>query len=1041
VHTESSCEFPLSAAQRGVWLALQMHRSNLSYCLWDYVPLYGIENSALLIEAIKLVCESSPNLSLVLSGNTLDPRQRLSRHAPVDVPFIDVSATNDPKEQALQWIKCDAATGIDPCGTRLYRMAVLRLSPGTLYWYRHYHHLVVDGYSTMLLGMWTAEAYKSLCSGRGHELRTAYRSYDEYLGFESQYRRSPQFAHDRAYWAEVYRELPKSVTLAVRAKASESSRAVNVSGDWLPSELWMALHALARALEVSVSHVLIAAVVIYIHRATGELNIPIGVPTHGRTQGETLDMAGMCTNILPFCFCLDPVSALGTAILAISAVLATGMLHRRYRQEELGQGTHLTTSGASPFRINANVIRSVGTWPFAQCPVRAEPGGCGPVEDLTFMIVESTSERRFRLTILSNPLLYEDWEIAAHREYFVSLLCTISQSPDKQLRDISLTEFVEQRDIAQAWTGKNTLLTQDQRCLHWLFQEQVAKTPWATAVIDDHGPCTYSALNERSNRLANYLRAAGVNRGDIVGLCVDRSVEMIVGILAILKAGGAYLPLDSQLPPSRLEYMVMDAGATIIVTQLAHELALPDHLSRLVFLDAIQPALRHHEHSDLHTDVQPRDLAYVIYTSGSTGVPKGVLVQHSCVCNLVTAQRCFLSLAVGNRVLQFARLSFDVSVSEIAAALSCGATLVIPNQSALLLETLPTTIRRSGVDVISVPPSALLALRGDIPTTLRTIIVAGEVCPVEFAKELSRDQRFINAYGPTEATVYATYYEYRGGDSLPIGRPMKNVEAYILGPNLEQVPVGLIGELYIGGAGIAQGYLRRSELTAAMFVPNPFVFDSDARLYRTGDLARWLPDGNIDYVGRRDQQVKLRGFRIELGEVEAAIAARSNVRECAVNVYESGHRKQLVAYVVLRQPGVPTGELRNALRDVLPEYMIPSVIVPLHVLPRTPSGKIDRRHLPPPSEYLSARVFVEPVSSTEREVAAIWCDVLQLDRVGRCDSFFEVGGDSLAALAFVVETSKRFNIELSPHALYETATLKELAAVIDGLATSSHLVR
>lgn len=894
---------PLSRAQMGVWRDIKLKPHDISYCIWDYISLSGNINRCWLQQAIAHVCESSPNFWLKFTGDPLDALQRELRSIRVHVPYVDLSGREDPEQAAFDWMVQDHHMSFDVEVPPLCRNAVLQISADRLYWYRNYHHLVVDGYSTMLLGAWTAEAYRVLARSSGDSEALSARifpSYKKYLAYEAEYRRSAQYQADRLFWTSRYRGLPEPVSLSVHRYPPAGSGNTVVTSAWLSADVSAALNRWSEKLFISVSHLLIAAIAIYVYRATGETVIPICLPTHGRESMSTIGMAGMCANVLQLCLEVDELSTVARNITSISACITEALKHRQYRREDLRAELGSDEGAPSPFRIHANVVPSIGRWTFNDQPARGNSGCGGPVEDLMFLLVESKAERRYRVSLLGNPLLYDEWEVTCHHQHFCHLLSTIADASDIPVYKTAIAADAGRYGEPDDRVTSRLKQPSASRCFHQLFESQAAKTPAAIAVAEGHRGLSYKELDQRSNRLAHYLCNSGVRRGDIVGLCIDRSIDMVVSVLGILKAGGAYLPLDVEMPPARLAFIVGDAKARLIMTQTAHELLLPDHLAQLMFIDAIESEMNGLSCTPPPSHVEPTDLAYVIYTSGSTGKPKGVLVEHAGVYNLLVAQREFVSATVGTRVLQFARLSFDVSVSEIGMALTSGATLVMAGKVALALENLGATLRAEDIDVLSITPSGLSVIKRENLPRLKTVIVAGEACPISLARRWSANCRFINAYGPTEATVYATYHEYCGSDLLSIGRPIANVETYILDDRLRPVPAGIVGELYIGGAGVARGYLNRENLSSALFVANPFR-EPPQRMYRTGDLSRQLPDGNIEFLGRRDRQVKIRGFRVELGEVEAAIEAVGHVKECAVCDYQKGSRRQLLAYVVHRE--------------------------------------------------------------------------------------------------------------------------------------------
>jgi glyine---[glycyl-carrier protein] ligase len=1038
-HLKTDNEWHLSSAQMSVWRALRLNPANIGFGIWDYLRISGGIDRQRLMDAIADVCDSAPGLHLQFSGSALNPRQQVIMSHTV-VPFVDLANRPDPAKEALEWMVFDHGRGFELSGQKLFRTAILGLNDNTVYWYRNYHHLVADGFSTMLLGARTSRAYQAGASSARRARfygRNKVRGYDAYLRYEASYRQSDQYARDRAYWSAYHRQAPAPLSLSVRTITANRDHMPLISSIWTDSALWNGLDRLSLDIGVDVGPLLIALITIYVHKASGEPNVPICVPTHGRETTSTMSMVGMCTNLLGFQFRLDPRQTHRETIRDIAEQIAEGLQHRQYRREDLLKDLGIGASESFPFKIHANIVRSAGEWIFSECPARGEPGCGGPVDDLMFLVVESRNESRFRITLLGNPALYEKWELDAHLKHLVFQMLSITSRSHERLCDLPLVS--ETAQLAGVRTRPLEPALSIDQSFHRLFETQAARTPDAIAIAEAKGTATYAEIDTRANRLAHSLVSLGVKRNDIVGICVDRSIEMIVGIIGILKAGAAYMPLDPDAPASRLSFMIRDAHARIILTHAVHQLILPDHLVQLVFLDAseadgqLQPGAAPHVASCLE------DLAYVIYTSGSTGEPKGVLIQQSSLCNLIAAQRAFVSLEAANRVMQFSRFSFDVFVSELAMTLTAGATLFIRSKLDLALENLGQTLRSAQIEVISISPSALSSISPEDVPTLTTVIVAGEECPVGLAKRWSASCRFINAYGPTETTVYATYYEFRKGDRVPIGRSLAGVETYILDRDRRQAAIGIVGEIYIGGAGVALGYLHRDRLTAEHFLADPFSAKPGSKMYRTGDLARWLPSGDIEYLGRIDHQVKIKGFRIELGEVEAALAAVVDVLECVVVADETAGRKQLVSYLVASN-GELSGDsrrLRRALSERLPAYMIPSVFIYLDALPRTLSGKVDRKRLPSVNDSLKEREFSPPMTESERLLAIIWAQALHLERVSCDDNFVDVGGDSLAVLAAIEEIRKIFAIDLPAYSIYEAANLRELASAIDRLKEES----
>ncbi|HET8783284.1 MAG TPA: non-ribosomal peptide synthetase, partial [Pyrinomonadaceae bacterium] len=566
------------------------------------------------------------------------------------------------------------------------------------------------------------------------------------------------------------------------------------------------------------------------------------------------------------------------------------------------------------------------------------------------------------------------------------------------------------------------------RCLHELFAAQAQQTPDADAVVYKHERLTYADLNARAEKVAARLRAHGVGPETIVGLCAERCLDVIAGVLGIWKAGGAYLPLDPTYPSQRIQFMLEDARVPVLLTQRRLVEGLPAAGAEVLFLEDSETAAV----DALVRTVTPDNLAYVIYTSGSTGQPKGVMVQHRSAVNLAEALRrsVYAETADGPlRVGLNAPLAFDASVKQLVQLLSGHTLYIVPEELRPDAARLLNFVKENRLDVLDLTPSQLKLLVEEGVVDTPTIVVGGEAIDSSLWSSLSAqsETRFWNLYGPTECTVDATSCEMRRSPLQPnIGRPLTNVQVYVLDSALRPVPIGITGELYIGGVGVARGYLNRPELTAQRFISNPFSDVPGARLYRTGDLARFLPDGNLEFVGRLDDQVKLNGYRIELGEIEATLATHENVRRAVVALRET----ELVAYVAPRRATETlTQELRELLRATLPEYMVPSSLVFLNALPLTRHGKVDRVALPAPDAAPQRQAkYVTPRNEVEHIIAGIWQNVLQVERVGREDNFFDLGGHSLAMVKVHGELRTAFNQDdLSIVELFKYPTISLLA--------------
>lgn len=585
----------------------------------------------------------------------------------------------------------------------------------------------------------------------------------------------------------------------------------------------------------------------------------------------------------------------------------------------------------------------------------------------------------------------------------------------------------------QAQRDHSRLKEARSRCIHQMIEAASEGWPDALAIICGAEQISFGRLNRRANQLGRHLRALGVGPEVRVGVCLERSVEMVVGVLAILKAGGAYVPLDPAYPLERLALMLEDASIPLLLTQERLEERLPAHWAHTVRIDADWPSIAQEPEENLGTEAEPCHAAYVIYTSGSTGRPKGVVIEHQSVSSLIEALCPLFGLQQEDRVLQFASLSFDASVWEIFASLLSGATLCLTTGGALYAgEELIELLRQEAITLVTLPPSVLKAMPGQAVPVLQRVIAAGEACMPEIIQRWAVGRRFFNAYGPTEATVCATVAECRDVERNPsIGRPIANVEVYVLDQSLSPQAIGVVGEVYIGGKGVARGYLNRPEQTAEQFVPDPKSLAQGERLYKTGDLARLREDGDIEYVGRADHQVKIRGYRIELGEIKALLQQHPAVEEAVVLASDDGQgQHRLIAYVVGRQ-GVTfsDSQLREYMQKRVAEYMVPALFVRLEAMPLTPNGKIDRLNLPAPESLRPAlaKMYVAPRTDLERAIATSWQEALHLPEIGVHDNFFELGGDSLLMVQVHSQLADVFNTDISIMDLFQYPSISSLA--------------
>ncbi|MCA1634100.1 MAG: amino acid adenylation domain-containing protein, partial [Acidobacteria bacterium] len=809
----------------------------------------------------------------------------------------------------------------------------------------------------------------------------------------------------------------------------------------LPASLADSLKALSRQEGSTLFMTLLAAFKALLYRYTGQEDILVGTPVAGRDRVEVEKLIGFFVNTL-----------------VMRTDLSGGVTFRelvgRMREVALGAYTHHDL----PFEVVVEELqpeRDLSRNPFFQVwfllqnasqHVSFELPGLALTPlggefqssqfDLTCNLADSPAG--LHCSFEYNSDLFDAGTVRRMLGHFRSLLEHAAADPDRPLRSIPLVTQEEQSLLA-SWNDTRADYGQAE-CLHTLFERQAARTPDAVAVTFNGTELKYRELEARANQLARHLRTLGVGPEARAGVCMQRSIEMVVALLGVLKAGAAYVPLDPEYPRERLDFMLEDSQVSVLLTQQALLDTLSPQTARVVALDSDWHVISEQSGDALRLEMSAEHPAYVIYTSGSTGRPKGVVITHRAISNHMLWMSDEMPLDAEDRVLQKTPLSFDASVWEFYAPLLCGAQLVMaPPGAHRDSAALVRHMREESVTVVQVVPSMLRLLVEEEEIaeceSLRRVCVGGEALSAELVKRFRErvDAELYNLYGPTEATIDASSWRADGTERVTIGRPVSNVRMYVVDESLNPVPVGVAGELLIGGDGLARGYLNRPGLTAEKFTPNPFGEVGGGRLYRTGDLVRYLAGGELEYLGRIDHQVKVRGFRIELGEIESALEADERVRQAVVVARQEGGESRLVAYVV--GEGAAANGLRARLKKELPEYMTPSAFVLMDELPLTPNGKVDRRALPEP-EYLRPELeeaYVAPSNAPEKRLAAIWQQVLGVEEVGVEDNFFDLGGHSLLMVQVLgkVKLERVFEQELSMIEMFQYPTISALVGYME----------
>ncbi len=970
-----------------------------------------------------------------------EPLQIVGRHATAQVTFLDwrerVSAHY--QEDLDTWLEADRSQGFSLSSPPLMRLTLIQQPDVSYRFIWTYHHLLLDGWSWPLVLQEVFAFYEALVQGQELSLPKA-RPYRDYIAWLQQqdlhqaeafwrqmlagFTEATPLGLERAFFIEGLREVPTSDVLEFQFTSGESQT----------------FYSFARQHKITMNTLIQGAWALLLREYSDNNDVVFGSVVSGRPfEMDGVDtMVGMFINTLPVRVRLPDAQSCQTWLRELQWQQLEA---RQYEYSPLFQVQKW--SDVPPGQPLFETLLVYENFPVD--PTARERGRNLQVHDSIYhgrtnypltLAVEGRSELTFRLAY--DAQRYDAGTIQRLGEHFQHLLRVIVADPQQPLAQISAIS--PQERVALLMSFNQTASTYPNQAMHEFFEEQVRRTPDAVAAVFAEERVTYRELNRRANWFAHHLLELGVGPERLVGLYVERSIDMLVGLLAILKAGGTYVPLDPTHPQDRLAYILEDTGTSLILTQLSLAQQLPPHQAQLFLLDedwASQLA----EKENPALSVSADQLAYIIYTSGSTGKPKGVLVPHRGIANIVHTQRAYLpDLSPQSRVVQFASFCFDASVWEIMMALAAGASLFLGSRESLKVgPNLVHFLREYAITIAALPPAVLaaLAVQDQLPA-LRTVLTGGEACSLDVVQRWGREKPLYNFYGPTETTIASTgtLCDPNLAMTPSIGKPILNTQVYLLNQRLAPVHLGGVGEIYLGGAGVTRGYLNRPDLTAERYLPDPFSKVPGARLYKTGDLARFLPDGQLEYLGRNDRQVKIRGYRIELGEIENALRQHAALQDAVTLIREEKGAKHLVAYLLAPQTAVTVAQLRQFLKARLPEYMVPSSFVFLDAFPLTTNGKVDRQALLAysPQESNLAPNYVAPQTTNQALLVEVWARVLGREQVGIHDNFFELGGDSIISLQ-IVAGAAQVGLELTLRQLFQYPTIAELSLHVGQIGT------
>ncbi|MCY9602684.1 non-ribosomal peptide synthase/polyketide synthase, partial [Paenibacillus thiaminolyticus] len=1046
----------LTEAQRRVWYMELLNPNTTVAALNSLLTLQGTIVEEKIIQSIQMLASRHDSLRVRLKQmDGQEPQIYVVPFEPFHVDVLDVSG-----EGAEAWQEIVDLRSRQPFAlfdSPLFEFTLFRTGELEARLFLKIHHVIADGYSLNLLGNEIIQTYMSLLRNEEPPMEPA-PSFTELLASEDTYLASSRFLKDKAYWDKEFSTLPPITSLAFSERAAQTATsAASYSQHQLPLSACKDIHQFCEKHQVSAFNLLVTALCLYLARICGEEEVVLGTMYANRTSVDQKTMVGMLVSTTPFRLRVD--ASLSFADLLKQVKMKQGELirHQKYPYNriipELRERFGFT-GALLPIFFNYHPL-AWDTVP-EDAPIQYDtmPLGNGHQDnELTVHIRENvkTGEMAVQIDYLTDLFAAEDMD-----RLFARLMHVLREgmaAPMQAVEQVNVMPPEECHEILQAFSIGRNIGRQPDGLLHELFEEQAAKTPERMAVLSglDGTSLTYGQLNERANKLARTLCNLGIGMGQPVAILGERSPAIVTAVLAVLKAGGAFVPLDHALPSDRLAYMVADSGANILLMVDSVGFALPDGCR---VLDLRQEECYAGDASNLRLPCRPEQLAYLIYTSGTTGTPKGVMVEHQSWMQTAWAWRQEYKLEeMEIRLLQLASFSFDVFAGDLARTLPNGGMMVFcPDEVRLQLPRLHRMIVECGITLLESTPALLVPLMDYIyehrlgTGRLELLILGSDrLAATDFRRLHSRfgsDMRILNSYGVTEACIDASYYEVEQGEqppgegNVPIGKPLPHVKLYVLGRGGTLQPVGVPGELCIGGEGVARGYLNRPELTSERFVEDPYA--AGGRIYLTGDQARWLPDGNLEFLGRLDDQLSIRGYRVEPGEIEAQLMQFGGIREAVVAVMPDRQGEPVLCAYYTGETELEITETRSVLSSMLPDYMVPAIYMRLERLPLTPNSKVDRKALPKPDAIASRKEYVRPTTDAEQKMALLWQEVLNKEFVGLHDNFFELGGHSLKAMTLLTRIHQEFRSEIGLRDIFQTTNLKTLTQAVTSAAERAY---
>jgi len=1052
----------MSYSQERLWFLDQLAPHSTAYNIPTAIKFTGKVNIDALEYAVNEMIKRQEVLRCYFENVKGSPIIKISENLQVKLELIDLSnESSEKKKNKVENIL--RKVFFEPFNLNrlpLFRLKVIKIEDYEYILALSVHHIISDGWSVGVITKEISEFYKYYIENQTLQLKELRVQYIDYAAWQKNLLQGEILEKEIEFWKKELQDASFVLNLPYdRPRPALQSFNGDTVNFELDNELTHKIETLCKKINITPFMFLLSGFEILLYRYSGQSNFVIGSPIANRNKLEIESLIGFFVNTLSLRVLLKKNQSIKELLKDVRERVLTAFSHQELPFEKIVEIMQSKRNlSYSPIFQVAFVFQNA-------------PGEVINLPDVKVTPLESINKTsKYDLTLYTQILndkvigsleyntdLFNQSTILRIIEQFKYLVFNMVSDIKMSVSRVPIIPTNELNSILKDFNNSEKDF-ESNKCIHEKFEEIAAQYPDSIALTftEVEGKLalteqlTYHEVNKRANQLARLLRKNGVSKDTIVGISLQRSFDMIISMLAILKAGGAFLPIDPTYPEDRIKYMLEDSGTEILISLDRVSKNYKFYNGKIINLDIDKLLFANEEKTNLDNISEPENLAYIIYTSGSTGLPKGTMLSHKGLMNLSVAQRDAFNITKDSKILQFSSYSFDASVWEIVMALMNGASLSLVGQDIIKLgSSLKKAMEFLNITTVTLPPSVLKVIpfkeNENNITELETIIVAGESCPSELVNKWSKGRRFVNAYGPTETTVCASMHICKGKYSNipPIGKPIYNFKLYVLDKKLLPMPVGVPGELFISGPGLARGYLNKPELTAERFIPNPFTNAKGDRIYKSGDLARWLPSGEIEFIGRIDDQIKLRGFRIELGEIESAIRQDKVIKDVVVDIKkDSKNDDRLIAYIIPKFDEIDKNELKLFIRTKLPDYMVPQHFVIIEKIPLSPSGKVDRKVLPVPDfKNLKLSVkFVEPRNETEKALVEVVKELLNVEKVGVHDNFFDLGGHSLLATQFISRIKETFNKDIELRHLFEKPTIAELAEIIQKANKESEFV-